>query len=194
MKCPTIVRQIVNDCGALFMTKYSSEFKIMVVSEYHNGGISKRELAKKYQIPSRAGLQLWIKQAETQGIDSLIVKHTNREYSSDFKLRVVEYVKTHEASQQSVAVLFGISPSQVASWLSRYKHKGVAGLRAKPQGRSSAMPKKKKRTQLSSTKEERYKQKILELKQELYETKMDRDILKTLATITARNLAKSRIK
>jgi transposase len=56
------------------------------------------------------------------------------------------------------------------------------------------MPKKKKRTVLSATKEEQYKQTILELKHELYEAQMDRDILKTLVTITARDMAKDQIK
>ncbi|WP_156660894.1 helix-turn-helix domain-containing protein [Lacticaseibacillus sharpeae] len=177
------------------MTGNSTAFKVKIVSEYLRGGISLQELAKKYHIPLSGNMRVWIKRAQSQGLDSLIVKHTKREYSSDFKLEVVEYVQTHEVSRSSTAVKFGISPSQVSSWMSRYKHQGVAGLRDKPRGRrSTAVSKRKKRATLSSTKEEQYKQTILELKHELYETRMDRDILKTLATITARDQERKQTK
>jgi transposase len=177
------------------MTKYSKKIKVEIVSEYLSGGISQADLAKKYQIKDRREISRWINLAQAKGMDSLAVKQTRRAYTTDFKLAVVEYVKTHEVSQDATAVHFGISQSQVTNWLYRYKHQGVAGLRDKPQGRrATTMPKKKKRTVLSATKEEQYKQAILELKHELYEAQMDRDILKTLVTITARDMAKDQIK
>ncbi|BDZ30466.1 hypothetical protein [Lactiplantibacillus brownii] len=37
---------------------------------------------------------------------------------------------------------------------------------------------------LTATKEEKYKQQITELKRQLHDAELDRDILKTLATIT----------
>ncbi|KIS02564.1 hypothetical protein WDC_1886 [Paucilactobacillus wasatchensis] len=37
---------------------------------------------------------------------------------------------------------------------------------------------------LEQTQKEKYKQEILKLKQELHEAELDRDILKTLATLT----------
>lgn len=77
------------------MTKYSKKIKVEIVSEYLSGGISQADLAKKYQIKDRREISRWINLAQAKGMDSLSVKQTRRAYTTDFKLAVVEYVKTH---------------------------------------------------------------------------------------------------
>jgi len=101
---------------------------------------------------------------------------------------VVDYIQTHEISRNQAAIHFGISSSQANSWMKIYQEQGVAGLRPKPRGRRSTMSKHKNQNRspkrLTATKEEKYKQQITELKRQLHNAELDRDILKTLATIT----------
>ncbi|WP_157060417.1 helix-turn-helix domain-containing protein, partial [Companilactobacillus futsaii] len=170
-----------------FMTKYSSEFKVKLVNEYLEGQISILGLAKKYGIPSKSPIYNWVHQAETNGLNSLKNKRSHKEYSQDFKLSVIEYYKLHEISRLDTAIHFKISPSQVSSWIYIYNHYGVAGLRRRPRGRRPLMARRKKKTHLSSSKEEKYKQEILDLKSKLHDTEMDRDILKALKALRENN-------
>jgi len=166
------------------MTKYSSEFKVKLVNEYFDGQISILGLSKKYGMPSKSPIYRWIHQAEANGLDYLISKKSHKEYSQDFKLSVIEYYKLHEISRLDTAIYFKISPSQVDSWIYKYNQYGVIGLRRRPRGRRPLMAKKKKKqTRLNSTKEEKYKQEILDLKAKLHDAEMDRDILKALKTL-----------
>ena len=168
------------------MTKYSSKFKVTVVTAYLKGGISYKDLCTRFGIPSARTIRDWVKLAQAHGIDSLKVKHTKVEYSQSFKVAVVEYVHTHQISRAQTAAHFGISPSQVTSWVRIVREQGVAGLRAKRKGRPAMGKHKKVKPikKLEPTQEEKYKQEILELKSKLHEAELDRDILKALATLT----------
>ena len=42
------------------MAKYNTEFKMKVVKEYLEGNISYKELAKKYSIPDKASVRMWV--------------------------------------------------------------------------------------------------------------------------------------
>jgi Transposase and inactivated derivatives len=169
------------------MTKYSSEFKVKLVNEYFDGQISILGLAKKYGLPSQSPIYCWVHEAEANGLEYLINKKSHKEYSQDFKLSVIEYYKLHEISRLDTAIYFKISPSQVNSWIYKYDHYGVIGLRRRPRGRRPLMAKKKKKTRLNSTKEEKYKQEILDLKAKLHDAELDRDILKALKTLRENN-------
>jgi transposase len=116
----------------------------------------------------------------------LKVKHNKATYSQTFKITVVEYVHTHQVSRVQAAAHFGISPSQVNSWIRIVKDQGVTGLRAQRKGRPPMGKHKqiKPIKKLEPTQEEKYKQEILELKSKLHEAELDRDILKALATQT----------
>lgn len=168
------------------MTKYSSEIKAKVVSQYLEGGVSYTNLCVRFGISSSKTIQIWVNQARAHGIESLRVKHTRIDYSQTFKIAVVEYVHTHQISRAQTAAHFGISPSQVNSWDRIVREQGVAGLRATREGRSAVGKHKKIKPikKLEPTQEEKYKQEILELKSKLHEAELDRDILKALATLT----------
>lgn len=157
-----------------------------MVSEYLKGGIGYRELSVRYGISSRANIRTWVNQARTHGIESLKVKHNKVTYSQTFKITVVEYVHTHQVSRVQASAHFGISPSQVNSWIRIVKDQGVTGLRAHRKGRPPMGKHKqiKPIKKLEPTQEEKYKQEILELKSKLHESELDRDILKALATLT----------
>jgi transposase len=170
----------------IFMAKYSTDFKIKIVKEYQEGFISLKDLAHKYGMPDDALIREWLLQADKHGLDSLRVTHKRKKYSLDFKLAVVNYVKTHEVGTRKVAAHFGISPSQAYNWTKKFDKYGAAELRGRPLGRSANMIKSKKnkpaRTLKPST-EEKYKEEIIKLKAQLYQAEMDRDILKALTTL-----------
>ncbi len=62
------------------MTKYSTQFKIKVVQEYLQGGISQYKLCKKYGMADKTIAQHWINLAREHGFESLAVKHTKKRY------------------------------------------------------------------------------------------------------------------
>ncbi|WP_170032070.1 helix-turn-helix domain-containing protein [Alteribacillus bidgolensis] len=53
------------------MAKYSEEFKIKLVTEYLNGNLGYKSLAKKYNMPSQTPIQDWIRAYKTKGIEGL---------------------------------------------------------------------------------------------------------------------------
>ncbi|WP_156639619.1 helix-turn-helix domain-containing protein [Lacticaseibacillus thailandensis] len=71
------------------MTKYSSDFKARVVSQYLEGGISYRDICTEFGVPSKMTVQTWGNQARDHGIDTLKVKRTRIDYSQTFKIAVV---------------------------------------------------------------------------------------------------------
>ena len=94
------------------MTKYSSELKVQVASDYLNDRGSYNGLSKKYNITPSL-IRTWVKAVELNGLESLKVKRTKREYSVDFKLDVVSYYLKSDEGRNLVAAKFNISPSQV---------------------------------------------------------------------------------
>ncbi|KRK85701.1 ISPsy8, transposase OrfA [Lentilactobacillus sunkii DSM 19904] len=166
------------------MTKYSSKFKIKVVSRYFKGDIGYHDLCKQYHT-SYGCARVWVQQAREQGIQSLEVKRSRATYSQSFKLAVIEYVRTHQISRAQAAAHFGISSSQVYAWNQIVDEQGVAGLRSKKRGKQTTNRKYNKSIKhLQPNQEEKYQQEILELKQRLHKAELDRDILKALATLT----------
>lgn len=170
------------------MTKYSSKFKAKVVQEYLDGGVRYKDLTEKYHIADHSAVSSWVRRVQIHGMTSIKVRHQKRTYSQDYKMSVVDYIQTHEVSRAQTAAYFGISKCQVNHWIAIFRQQGVVGLRDKPCGRRPTMSKHKNlnntKPQLTATKEEKYKQEITELKQELHDAELDRDILKTLAAIT----------
>ncbi|WP_172372350.1 helix-turn-helix domain-containing protein [Sporosarcina jiandibaonis] len=51
------------------MAKYNEEFKIKLVTEYLDGNIGYRSLAKKYNMGSQTSIRAWVKAYESQGMD-----------------------------------------------------------------------------------------------------------------------------
>lgn len=168
------------------MTKYSSEFKINVVSRYLTGDISYKDLCALYGISSISTAEKWVQRAGIHGLKSLKVHRTKTNYNQNFKIAVVEYRRTNPVSLSQTAAHFGINLSQVSSWNKIFKEQGVVGLRPRQKGRLPMTKHKKTNVQkyLEPTQKEKYEQEILKLKQELHEAELDRDILKTLATLT----------
>ncbi|KAA9243633.1 transposase [Lactobacillus mulieris] len=125
-----------------FVSKYSFDFKVKVVSEYLENHDSMNGLSKKYKI-NISIIRKWIHQAEQNGLSSLQVKHSKRVYSPDFKIDVVRYyLNNPNLGELPVATKFNIHSSKVFSWVKKFKHEGIAGLLPKQKGRPSRMSKK----------------------------------------------------
>lgn len=84
-----------------------------------------------------------------------------------------------------VAARFDILPPQVSTWRSRFEREGITALNPQPKGRPPKVnhPKKQRRQLAHQSDLERLKEELAKKNQELYETKMERDILKKSLTL-----------
>ena len=184
MKCLIIVRHRSNDCEVFFMTKYSNEFKIKIVSEYFTHQNSMAGLSKEYNVSFHM-IQTWIHQAEKNGLDSLKIKHTKVNYSPEFKLNVVRYyLNNPNLGRLPVAAKFNINSSQVYSWVNKFKKEGMAGLLPKRKGRPSKMPKKTKNKpseKINLSEKQKYEEKIIKQEAEIERLKLENLVLKKVA-------------
>lgn len=170
--------------GYFFMTKYTTNFKIDAVQRYFNENISLKMLAAELQLPDASMLEKWVNTAQKQGIGALKVKHHQNHYSLDFKLKVVEYYQTHDMGINKVGAVFNISASQVYIWAKAFKQGGLAALIPRQKGRPRLMKKKSttstQQETLPLSEKQAYEEEILRLKAQLFQTEMERDILKKL--------------
>ena len=73
------------------MPKYTKEFKIKLVMEYLSGkSCGRGKVAEKYNIPKET-LREWISKYKSGGFDNLSKKLKNNNYTSEFKLSVIQY-------------------------------------------------------------------------------------------------------
>ena len=119
------------------MSKYSDEYKLLVVKAYlaREGGAG--FIAKKYKVP-RTCVQQWVAQYK---LSESFTKPT-RHFSGEFKLKVLNYQQEHKLSDLTTALIFGITnQATVCAWRKKYITGGTEALFQK-QGRPSKMPKK----------------------------------------------------
>ena len=167
------------------MTKYSSELKIQVASDYLNGRGSYNGLSKKYNITPSI-IRTWVNTAELNGLESLKVKLTKREYSVDFKLDVVSYYLKSDEGRNLVAAKFNISPSQVHSWTKKFQQGGPEALLPVKKGRPAKMPKKTKKAKRNKqtetlTDKQKYEAKLQEKDAKIKELELELIIAKKVA-------------
>lgn len=79
-----------------------------------------------------------------------------------------------------VAARFNVLTSQVSIWRSSFARDGIEALKPHPKGRPSKVKRTKKqlRQLANKTEVERLKEELAKKNQELYDTKLERDILK----------------
>ena len=109
------------------MTKYSSELKVQIASDYLYGRESYNGLTNNYSIAASI-IRTWVKAAELNGLENLKVKRTKRKYSVDFRMDVVSYYLKSDEGRNLVAAKFNISPSQVYSWTKKFQQDGPEAL------------------------------------------------------------------
>lgn len=119
------------------MSKYSEEYKLRVVKAYILGEGGTETVAKKYKV-ARTCLQQWVAQYKLTGSFT----KPARQFSGNFKLKVLNYQQEHHLSDLQTALIFGITnQGTICAWRKKYITGGTEALFQK-QGRRSKMPKK----------------------------------------------------
>lgn len=177
------------------MAKYSTKFKYEVVKRYLDGQESYESLSKTFNIPDKHQIRVWVNAYQTLGYDGLKRSRNKKQYSTDFKLKVVKFYLTGEMSYLDLANSLDISnPSMICTWVLKYRNYGIEGLEPKKRGRPSSMTNKDKKTSNSIAKEYPTEQKdrIKELEEQVYWLQMEVDILKKKRELRQRSKLKKK--
>ncbi len=150
------------------MTKYSEQFKLMIVREYQVGKLGYGLLAEKYGVKSHTQIKRWVKVFEKFGINGLMRKRHDSVYSVQFKKDILDYIKNTGASEIDASLQFGITnPSLVTAWKKTYLEGGIEAL-GKPKGRPPMSDNAKNKKRKNSVEEsELTNEKKLERENEL---------------------------
>jgi transposase len=151
------------------MTKFSEELKAKVIQERLSGKTFKT-ISEKFGI-EQTSISRWVSRYEAGGIDQLL--RVNRQYTPEFKKKVIEYRWEHGLSLIQTAAQFKIPNSSIVyQWERNYLERGMSGLLSKKKGRPSKMPKKpKKKEDLT---------KLEKLEAENAQLRMENEFLKKL--------------
>lgn len=133
------------------MTKYSLETKLKAVYAYLEGVKSFQNIAKQYNV-NVSLLREWVARFQQHGREAFTQTYTN--YSLEFKMDVLTYMKETGASSIQAAAAFHIpSARTVRKWQDVWETQGVDALKPRKKGRPS-MKKKAKKSQSPKTVEE----------------------------------------
>lgn len=146
LKVPTPEIRVINlTFGGVFMVKYSVGFKMKLVTEYLDGSIGYRLLAKKYNMPSPTQLKNWVRDYKTIGMEGLKRSKMKEVYSVQFKLDPIQFMLDTGAAHQKTAMQFRLNnPSLIHRWMKTFNEQGIEGLKPKPKGRPSMSKKPNK--------------------------------------------------
>lgn len=116
-------------------TAYSSDFKIMCVEAVLSGKGSVNDIVAKYNISSGYVLRNWIKlyntNKELKDYDpkrEVYMADARRKTTLEERKEIVEYCIAHDRNYKGAASKYGVSYSQVYSWVRKYDALGTDGL------------------------------------------------------------------
>lgn len=168
--------------------KFNLNFKIKVVTEYLSG-IGSTTLARKYAIANKNTVLIWINRFKKFGIEGLKPKSMDLEYSSQFKIDVLNWRKQHLASLPTTALHFDLSsPSTIWQWERRFERYGISGLDRK-RGNPKTMAKHKK---ISNDEKSVHKDELKQLKQENLMLKIENEYLKKIEALARQKSAQKK--
>lgn len=129
------------------MAKYDLYFKLAVVKAYLAGEGGYEALAKRFGLSDKNIVKKWIKIYEALGESALEQKKSDKMYSVQFKLDILNYKLRTGESYLNVALKFGMhEPSVIAAWMSIWQKEGIPGLsKAKGRPTMSKKPKQNKK-------------------------------------------------
>jgi len=177
------------------MSKYSFEFKKNVVNAYLNGEGGYRFLAKKFGIPDKSKVKLWVDNYNTFGDEGLKRSRKNDFYSFEKKLSVVELYLSSEISYQDLALQEGITnPSMIVNWVNRFRVEGPDALKPHKKGRRKALEKPEKKTSALPIERpvDTSAEHVKELEDELLKLRIENAFLKELRRLRLEDEAKMR--
>ena len=178
------------------MSKYSFEFKKNVVNAYLNGEGGYSFLAKKFGIPSKNKVKLWVDNYNTFGDEGLKRSRKKDFYSFEKKLSVVELYLSSEISYQDLALQEGITnPSMISNWVNRFRIAGPDALRPRKKGWKKTLDKSKIEHQAQEVEEKAVDtsaEHVKELEDELLKLRIENAFLKELRRLRLEDEAKMR--
>lgn len=114
---------------------YSKEFKIKCVEAVMNGEGSVDDIIARYGISSRSVLRQWIKvynaNRELRDYDpkqEVYMAEARRKTTFEERKEIVDYCINHNRDYKNTAAKYGVSYSQVYSWVKKYDVNGEDGL------------------------------------------------------------------
>lgn len=115
------------------MSKYSKEFKLAVIQHYLSGRGGFKTVGDQYGV-KYAYVRKWVHAFKAHGQHSL--NKTYAQYTSGFKLSVLQHMGQHQLSLNQAASHFNIpAPSTIGQWQRLYNEGGITALEPKPKGR-----------------------------------------------------------
>lgn len=108
------------------MKKYSLEFKLEIIKEYLDYGISYESLSKKYNV-GKTSVFRWVKYFNEYGVEGLTCQ-SNKSYSSEFKIKVLEYMTENRLSYLQTGIHFNIHESVIRKWKNRLGNQDFKGI------------------------------------------------------------------
>ena len=163
---------------------YSEEVKAKAVEDYLSGKGSQATIAAKYGLRTKTQLQQWIKMYNSgRGFRHKMSGGSRmkqgRETTQEERVAIAKDCIATGENYGETAIKHNVSYQQVYQWTRKYKEYGEAGLEDR-RG-------KRMRDQVPRSREEELEIEVAKLKRELYETKMERDLLKKLDEIVRRD-------
>ena len=103
-------------------SKITDEKRMAAVQEYLNGEGSYRSIAKKYGIAHERFRQLVIR-AQTEGIESIKISHTNKKYTAEIKIAAVKEYLEGKGSQVEICKKYRITNDSILiQWIKCYNN------------------------------------------------------------------------
>ena len=152
--------------------KYNYEFKLRCVEEVLKKHRSVITTANENGI-GVSNLKIWISCYRKFGNKGLLPRQRNTNYSTDFKLQVLETIQKKSLSLGEACLTFNIpAKSTILCWQRRYVVEGLTGIK-QPMGRPASMnfKRKKRKSDKTLTREE-------ELLRELEYLRAENELLK----------------
>ena len=116
-------------------TSYSSDFKMMCVEAVLSGEGSVDDIVAKYNVSSREVLRNWIKlyntNKELKDYDpkrEVDMADARRKTTLEERKEIVEYCIAHNRDYKGASSKYGVSYSQIYSWVKKYEAFGADGL------------------------------------------------------------------
>ena len=163
---------------------YPVELKRMAVEEYLAGGISLRQICKKYKVRDIHLLREWIKRYNSgksfgRKMSGGSRMKKARKTSQEERIQIVKACMERGFDYGATALEYKVSYQQVYTWVQKYKELGEAGLEDR-RGKRTA-------SQTPRTEIEELRIKIAQLEHEKYMLQMERHVLKKLDEIERRD-------
>ncbi|SDX87154.1 Transposase and inactivated derivatives [Paenibacillus sp. PDC88] len=114
------------------MTKFTGDKKLAIVQGYNAEHLSQTEYSNQMGV-TKSQFQYWLKLYEMHGVSVFTNGYTN--YSTSFKLDVLNYMAQSNASLMDTAALFKLPDfSMLYSWQRKMETGGLEALEPKKKG------------------------------------------------------------